>query len=337
MRTHFATLSLIVSVGFVDCDASRTEDTTRSPSYRGGKADNPWGVQPYFLDGATNNGLLPPVVDAEDRVYIAGDCMGSLVPKQTGCYARMLARLSTSGKLDWVLPLETSANTTRTQVLTLRLDPTGRAVIEGSFSGTLSANGKALLTAKGGAGFQLTVDGNGQIAEAVLTPAYPYAAPRKEASTWSTDGELYIASTADTGDAYVFGNRSKAVVQKLPSAARAGWTKVLSDDISWNGCTAVTTFSTGTVVFGCHAYGSLTLGGAAAGDKNGDSFLVSYDADGAFIAAHRFNGAVTGLAALSDGSIVATGTFKGTMDLGGTHFSDPSLSVHAFVTVLSSL
>ncbi len=334
---------LVLSLLLVACGDVPAQSPDE-PAFAGGKADNPHGVRPYFLMAPAGTPFLPPVVDQYDRVYVAGPCAEKLSPGKIDCHGAadklMLVRLSPTGTADWSVTLQgpfsdTSSWAEQTRAMSLQLDEKGRAVLEGTFSGTLTSRGKALLVVSSAAGFRIAVDKNGKIVETVLTAAYPFPSSPPDQFAWSGEGELLLASTPLTGDAYVFGNRSRAVVEKAPSAARPGWQKVLSNDVNWNGCDAVAALASGEALFGCHADGPLTLGGTPSGDGNG--FLVRYTADRDFVAAHRFNGSVSGVAGLSNGSIVVTGQFEGTMDLGGSHTSDPQYGSYSFVTVLSGI
>lgn len=136
----------------------------------------------------------------------------------------------------------------------------------------------------------------------------------------------FSSSDINFGDGALTSNGgSVGFVTTLQSGGTANWSRAFAPTgaLAYASAEGVAVNAAGETFVAGAFEGSMTLAGstfvATAGGYDG--FLAKFSSTGAAVWAHQYGGsgpdAVTAVAALSDGSIVATGLFRGTVDFGG--------------------
>lgn len=129
----------------------------------------------------------------------------------------------------------------------------------------------------------------------------------------------YIDGTVDFGcGPLVAGAGDAALVVKFSSAGDCVWSRHFGDPAM---AEAVDIDAAGNVYIIGHQSGAIDFGGGVLAGKENDVFVAKLDASGAYQWGQRFGDSAEqtgwGIAADSEGNVIATGSFQGTVDFGG--------------------
>lgn len=135
-----------------------------------------------------------------------------------------------------------------------------------------------------------------------------------------------FASSINFGDgALTSSSGVAAFVATLQSGGTASWSRAIapSGALAYASAEGVAINASGETFVAGAFEGSMALAGSTFVSTAGgyDGFLAKFSSSGTAVWAHQYGGpgpdAVAAVAALSDGSLVATGLFRGTVDFGG--------------------
>lgn len=307
--------------------------TSSTSSVGSGGGCAPGSVEPCYEGPAEtdNKGLCHAgsKICADDGIAY-GACVGEVLPQPENCATPTdedcdgLAP-SCKGNLLWAKQFGEAGTQ---QGLSVAVDGAGNVVLAGSLFGAADFGGGPLTSAGQSDAFLAKFDTDGNhVWSKVFGDTKAQTA--LDVAIDTTGNVVVLGSFTGPidlgGGPLVSSGGPDMFVAKLDPQGKHIWSKGFGSGQTLAAARA-TLDPTGEVLITGYFYGAVNLGGGVLTSKAGaDLFIVKLDSDGNHIWSKQFGGAGdqygNGIATGTDGALVVTGSFGGTIDFGGTLLS----------------
>jgi hypothetical protein len=281
-----------------------------------------------FGDASVQSGQAV-AVDAAGNVVIAGYFQGSVTFGTTALTTSggadiFVAKFDMNGAHVWSKKF---GSATDDQLgLAVAVDPTGNVLLTGALTGSMAFGGPTLASAGGADVFVAKLDG--ATGNHVWSKRFGDAGVAQTGRAIAADpmGNVIVAGDIDGtvdfgGGPLAPAGGADAFVVKLDASGTHVWSKRFGDP-DFQIARGVAADAAGNVVVAGELAGSVDFGGGARTSKgNTDAFVALFDPAGAHLASVTFGGADYDSAqavSAAGGSVVITGYFSGSADIGGT-------------------